>query len=129
MQCINSASRPRATPGLQALAESREWQLLGRQLATVKGVKLLQACHMVLRHTQAVARLLPPPSQEPEAAGTSLEGRARQLLAAMCDERLMPTHWLNEVCSVVLHLCVSVLGIMPTIMPQCGPHRGAGPGH
>jgi hypothetical protein len=103
---------------MQALAESREWQLLEKHLATPKGYKLLQVCHMVMRHTQSVLSLLLPPLrlQSPAmvttpsgAAGSgtassavppqafSTECEARQLLACMCDERLMPTYWLNEV--------------------------------
>lgn len=30
-------------------------------------------------------------------AASALERTARQFLQTMCDERLMPTHWLNEV--------------------------------
>jgi hypothetical protein len=103
---------------MQALAESREWQLLEKQLATPKGYKLLQVCHMVLHHTQSVLSLMPTsvPVQAPSGAASqadadergttssvtpsvacSAEHEARQLLACMCEERLMPTHWLNEV--------------------------------
>jgi hypothetical protein len=121
---------------LQALAESREWHLLEKQLATTKGFRMLQTCQMVLRHTQAVAGLLPPTLQvlELDSADTSasadsdrtaeaaaaarachtatqpdsqggapcntgvmLECKARRLLGCMCEERLMPTYWLNEV--------------------------------
>jgi hypothetical protein len=102
---------------MQALAESREWQLLEKHLATPKGSKVLQVCHMVLRHTQSVLSLMPPSGvqQGPTAttpagaagSGTAssvmssmarnTECEARQLLAHMCEERLMPTYWLNEV--------------------------------
>eukprot|EP00882_Tetradesmus_deserticola_P032900 GHRQ01037541.1.p1 GENE.GHRQ01037541.1~~GHRQ01037541.1.p1 ORF type:complete len:182 (+),score=51.40 GHRQ01037541.1:86-631(+) len=115
------------------MAESREWQLLAQQLGTPKGFKLLQVCHMVLRHTQGVLSLMPPSFKDrliavattptpaagsevmssasaavtgraaakleqtcQDSCSTAPEPEARQLLACMCEERLMPTHWLNE---------------------------------
>jgi hypothetical protein len=102
---------------LQALAGSREWQLLEKQLATVKGYKLLRTCQMVLRHTQAVLRLLPPAfwAQVPGMAEALPECKARQLLASMCEERLMPTHWLNQVRANSPYMMGSVIdGCWPT---------------
>lgn len=112
---------------LQILAEGREWQQLAKQLATVKGYKQIKVCHMVLKHLQQVLALTPvtaptcgrsqwtaPVTADdvedgvegaggaPEAAKqrhhiSVLEAEARTFLSVMCEERLMPTYWLNEV--------------------------------
>lgn len=112
--------------GLQALAEGREWQQLADQLTTVKGYKQVKICHMILKHLQQVLALAPSIAPKRSAPGapeetrecnewtadsiqaarqpvcsSQLEAEARQFLSAMCDERLMPTDWLNEVCHVL----------------------------
>lgn len=149
---------------LQALAEGREWHQLEQQLATVRGYKMLQVCHMIMQHTEQVLSLkvetrpLPArPTDSPAAAApqkqskgshaatsaamaeaalaeasegwagdqpaskhcvavaprgqvagcghrvacvSALECEARRVLAGMCEERLMPTHWLNQVSEI-----------------------------
>lgn len=103
---------------VQALSEGREWTLLQQQLMTVKGYKLLQCCAMTLQQLQSVLTLLQPNGSSSSTGSSSsgqslhastpvtaaaavaalgLEGAARQLLGFMCEGRLVPTTWLNEV--------------------------------
>jgi len=100
---------------LQALSQGAEWQLLEQQLLTVKGYKLLQCCHTALEQLQRVLSLqhpmlapLPGTDSSSSASHTGsrpglqlavrgLEAAARQWIGLMCDGRLMPTPWLNEV--------------------------------
>lgn len=94
---------------MQALGEGREWQLLQPQ--TVKGYKLLRCCHAALEQLQRVLSLsldasaAVPCSHSAVSCGGVLECAARRVLSSMTDGRLMPTHWLNEVCCVVVAVC------------------------
>lgn len=79
---------------LQALSAGREWQLLAPQLLTPKGYKLLRCCHMALEQLQRVLAL-----QQNNGTGSAgdLEAAARLAVGLMCEGRLVPTTWLNQV--------------------------------
>jgi hypothetical protein len=107
----------------QALSSGREWELLEPQLLTPKGYKVLQCCHTALEQLQKVLALQlqqhdPPASlhgasggavsqagKEREKGGRQhllvgagdLEAAARLAVGLMCEGRLVPTTWLNEV--------------------------------
>jgi hypothetical protein len=108
---------------LQALSAGREWQLLEPQLLTNKGYKLLHCCHMAMEQLQKILCLHHPSiiisSSSSDTRSTSssdgkqggstddtpaavvavygLEAPVRRYIASMCDGRLVPTTWLNEV--------------------------------
>jgi hypothetical protein len=105
---------------VQALAGGREWQLLEARLLTPQGYKLLQCCRMALDQLQKVLALEMEPvyptgsssncqaaaaaAQQAERGacssptlGPSLESAARGFMGLMCEGRLVPTTWLNEV--------------------------------
>lgn len=108
---------------VQALAEGREWQLLETRLLTPQGFKLLQCCRMALEQLQKALAVGPEPAcaksssssssnetQGKAAAatcsrasqGSALEAAARELVGLMCEGRLVPTPWLNEVGDAVV---------------------------
>jgi hypothetical protein len=100
----------------QALSEGREWQLLEPQLLTSKGYKLLQCCHTALEQLQKLLALKPSTvsnttSSSNDSCSASaqdvLESAARQLMGAMCDGRLVPTPWLNEVRASMLSCLIN----------------------
>jgi hypothetical protein len=103
---------------LQALSAGREWQLLEPQLLTTKGYKLLRCCHMAMEQLQYILALqhhsiTTTTSSSSSSSGKQggstddtpaavvavhgLEAAARRFIASMCDGRLVPTTWLNEV--------------------------------
>lgn len=113
-----------APPHPQVLSEGRDWQLLEPQLLTNKGYKLLQCCHTALEQLQRLLALNPSSvtdtsssssssdrgssrnsgSTSSNASSQDLEAAARRHMCAMCDGRLVPTPWLNEVRSMLVCL-------------------------